>query len=137
MGGSPFYEFYSQNSVFLIDCFPLRRFCSPLIQGLSCVIVFQMTLRFVYATPALMISDQKAMVMLMFQVMDNDRDMKVSIEELKTVLSNSIQGRNKMNSTLFRNLVEKSEKVEKVLRSKFQACKFSAFSQILFQREIC
>ena len=84
-----------------------------------------------------MISDQKAMVMLMFQVMDNDRDMKVSIEELKTVLSNSIQGRNKMNSTLFRNLVEKSEKVEKVLRSKFQACKFSAFSQILFQREIC
>ena len=98
---------------------------------------FQMTLRFVYATTALIISDQKAMVMLMFQVMDNDRDMKVSIEELKTVLSNSIQGRKKMNSTLFRNLVEKSEKVEKVLRSKFQACKFSAISQILFQREIC
>ena len=73
---------------------------------------FQMTLRFVYATPALMITDQKAMVTLIFQVMDNDRDMKVSIEELKTVLSNSIQGRKKMNSTLFRNLVEKSEKVE-------------------------
>ena len=73
---------------------------------------FQMTLRFVCATTALMISDQKAMVMLMFQVMDNDRDMKVSIEELKTVLSNSSQGRKKMNSTLFRNLVEKSEKVE-------------------------
>ena len=73
---------------------------------------FQTTLRFVYATTALMISDQKAMVMLMFQVMDNDRDMKVSIEELKTVLSNSSQGRKKMNSTLFRNLVEKSEKVE-------------------------
>ena len=75
-------------------------------------IVFQMTLRFVFATPALMINDQNAIVMLMFQVMDNDRDMKVSIEELKTVLSNSIQGRKKMNSTLFRNLVEKSEKVE-------------------------
>ena len=43
--------------------------------------------------------------------MDNDRDMRVSIEELKTVLSNSNQGRKKMNSTLFRNLVEKSEKV--------------------------
>ena len=75
-------------------------------------IVFHMTMRFVYATSALMISDHRAMVMLMFQVMDNDRDMKVSIEELKTVLSNSIQGRKKMNSTLFRNLVEKSEKVE-------------------------
>ena len=47
----------------------------------------------------------------MSQVMDNDRDMKVSIEELKMVLSNSTQGRKKMNSTLFRNLVEKSEKV--------------------------
>merc|ERR1711972_739482 len=44
------------------------------------------------------------------KVMDNDRDMKVSIEELKMVLSNSTQGRKKMNSTLFRNLVEKSEK---------------------------
>ena len=47
----------------------------------------------------------------MFQVMDNDHDMRVSIVELKAVLSNSTQGRNKMNSTLFRNLVEKSEKV--------------------------
>ena len=37
--------------------------------------------------------------------------MKVSIDELKTVLSSSTQGRKKMNSTLFRNLVEKSEKV--------------------------
>ena len=50
-------------------------------------------------------------MILMFQVMDNDRDMKVSIEELRMVLSNSTQGRKKMNSTLFRNLVEKSEKV--------------------------
>ena len=48
----------------------------------------------------------------MFQVMDNDHDMRVSIVELKAVLSNSTQGRNKMNSTLFRNLVEKSEKVK-------------------------
>ena len=47
----------------------------------------------------------------MFQVMDNDHDMRVSIEELKTVLGNTSQGRKKMNSTLFRNLVEKSEKV--------------------------
>ena len=46
------------------------------------------------------------------QVMDNDRDMRVSIEELKAVLSISSQGRTKMNSTLFRNLVEKSEKVK-------------------------
>jgi len=44
------------------------------------------------------------------KVMDNDRDMRVSIEELKAVLSISSQGRTKMNSTLFRNLVEKSEK---------------------------
>ena len=44
--------------------------------------------------------------------MDNDRDMRVSIEELKAVLSISSQGRTKMNSTLFRNLVEKSEKVK-------------------------
>lgn len=44
------------------------------------------------------------------KVMDNDHDMRVSIVELKAVLSNSTQGRNKMNSTLFRNLVEKSEK---------------------------
>jgi len=44
------------------------------------------------------------------KVMDNDHDMKVSVEELKTVLSTSPQGRNKMNSTLFRNLVEKSER---------------------------
>ena len=43
--------------------------------------------------------------------MDNDHDMKVSVEELKTVLSTSPQGRSKMNSTLFRNLVEKSERV--------------------------
>ena len=100
-------------------------------------IAFQMTLRFVYATPTLMISDQNEMVMLMLQVMDNDRDMKVSITELKMVLSNSSQGRKKMNSTLFRNLVEKSEKVEIVLRNKFQACKNSAISQIVFQREIC
>jgi hypothetical protein len=50
-------------------------------------------------------------IVVLLQVMDQDHDSRVSTTELQSVLNSSQEGQKKMNSTIFKNLVEKSEKV--------------------------